>query len=248
MKTQKVHQEKVVRTIQPKRGNNGTLQFEDNRPKGFIQRMADATLQRIEGEEEDTLQGKFAETVQREEEEEESVQMKVVQCQAMVNAEYLRMQQQHGGGNLHGRRRTVPQHVLARQRARSMQQIRTRLLLNPANQQLPPAQLKPNNTGLPDHLKSGVENLSGYSLNDVRVHYNSPKPAQLQALAYTQGTDIHVAPGQEQHLPHEAWHVVQQMQGRVQPTMQLQGVNINDNAVLEHEADVMRGKAVVQGE
>lgn len=104
-------------------------------------------------------------------------------------------------------------------------------------------QLK-NNTGLPDGLKSGVENLSGISINDVRVHYNSPKPAQLHALAYTQGTDIHVAPRQEKHLPHEAWHVVQQKQGRVQPTIQLQGININDNEGLEREADVMGGKAI----
>jgi hypothetical protein len=106
-----------------------------------------------------------------------------------------------------------------------------------------PLQAKPENkTGLPDNLKSGVEALSGYSLDDVRVHYNSPKPAQLHAFAYTQGTDIHVAPGQERHLPHESWHVVQQMQGRVQPTMQLQGINVNDDAGLEHEADVMGGK------
>lgn len=98
---------------------------------------------------------------------------------------------------------------------------------------------KPNNTGLLDNLKSGIENLSGYSMDDVRVHYNSSKPAQLQALAYTQDADIYVAPGQERHLPHEAWHVVQQKQGRVQPTMQLQGVNVNDNEGLEKEADVM---------
>jgi hypothetical protein len=85
-------------------------------------------------------------------------------------------------------------------------------------------------------------------MDDVRVHYNSPKPAQLQALAYTQGTDIHVAPGQEKHLPHEAWHVVQQKQGRVQPTMQLQGVNVNDNEGLEREADVMGGRAIQRKE
>lgn len=95
----------------------------------------------------------------------------------------------------------------------------------------------PNQTGLPDNLKAGVENLSGYSLDNVRVHYNSPKPAQLQALAYTQGTEIHVAPGQEKHLPHEAWHVVQQMQGRVKPTMQMKGVQINDDVGLEKEAE-----------
>lgn len=101
-----------------------------------------------------------------------------------------------------------------------------------------------NRTGMPDHLKSGVESLSGYSMDNVKVHYNSDKPAQLNALAYAQGTDIHVGPGQEQHLPHEAWHVVQQMQGRVQPTMQAKGVSINDNAGLEAEADVMGAKAV----
>jgi hypothetical protein len=101
-----------------------------------------------------------------------------------------------------------------------------------------------NRTGLPDSLKSGVENLSGISMDSVKVHYNSDKPAQLNALAYTQGTDIHVAPGQEQHLPHEAWHVAQQAQGRVQPTMQMmEGVPVNDDAGLEHEADVMGAKA-----
>jgi hypothetical protein len=104
---------------------------------------------------------------------------------------------------------------------------------------------KPNNTGLPDNLKSGIESLSGLPMDSVRVHYNSSQPAQLNALAYAQGTDIHVAPGQEQHLPHEAWHVVQQAQGRVQPTMQMkEGVPINDDRGLEHEADVMGAKAL----
>ncbi|HIE00012.1 MAG TPA: DUF4157 domain-containing protein [Thiotrichaceae bacterium] len=101
-----------------------------------------------------------------------------------------------------------------------------------------------NKTGMPDHLKAGVENLSGLSMDDVRVHYNSPKPAQLLALAYTQGTDIHVGPGQERHLPHEAWHVVQQRQGRVKPTMQMSGEQINDEVGLEREAEVMGGQAL----
>lgn len=102
--------------------------------------------------------------------------------------------------------------------------------------------VKSNNTGLPDDLKAGVENLSGYSMDDVKVHYNSGKPVQLNALAYAQGTDIHVASGQEKYLPHEVWHVVQQKQGRVQPTVQVQGVNVNDNEGLEKEADVMGNK------
>ena len=106
---------------------------------------------------------------------------------------------------------------------------------------------KGNQTGLPDGLKAGIENLSSLSLDDVQVHYNSSKPARLQALAYTQGTDIHVGPGQEKHLAHEAWHVVQQKQGRVQPTMQAKGVAINDEAALEKEADVMGRQAAQAG-
>jgi len=112
-----------------------------------------------------------------------------------------------------------------------------------------PAQLEEapssNRTGLPDQLKTGVESLSGVSLDSVKVHYNSPKPAQLNALAYAQGTDIHVASGQEKHLPHETWHVVQQHQGRVTPTTQVKGVAINDDTSLEREADVMGAKAAV---
>lgn len=105
-----------------------------------------------------------------------------------------------------------------------------------------------NHTGLPDSLKTGIENLSGYSMDDVRVHYNSHKPAQLQAHAYTQGTDIYLASGQQKHLPHEVWHVVQQKQGRVKPTMQLKGkVNVNDDMRLEKEADLMGAKAWASG-
>jgi hypothetical protein len=82
-------------------------------------------------------------------------------------------------------------------------------------------------------------------MDDVKVHFNSSKPAQLNAHAYAQGRDIHLASGQERHLPHEAWHVVQQKQGRVKPTMQMKGtVNINDEAGLEKEADVMGHKSM----
>jgi hypothetical protein len=103
-----------------------------------------------------------------------------------------------------------------------------------------------NETGLPDELKSGIESLSGISLDDVRVHYGSSQPAELGALAYAQGSDIHLAPGQERHLAHEAWHAVQQAQGRVQATKQLQnGVQVNDDQSLEHEADAMGAKALI---
>ncbi|MHB8206063.1 eCIS core domain-containing protein [Mucilaginibacter sp.] len=112
-----------------------------------------------------------------------------------------------------------------------------------ASSEIQPVQRK-NDTGLPDNLKAGVENLSGFSMDDVKVHYNSDKPAQLKAFAYAQGTDIHIASRQEKHLPHEAWHVAQQKQGRVQATTQMKGnVAVNDDKMLETEADVMGNKA-----
>lgn len=159
MKAEKVHQEKVPRTIQQMRKGSSAMQFMDNRPSTVIQTLSE--------QDEDEMQLKADETTQR----------------------------------------------------------------------------KSNNTGMPDHLKTGVENLSGFPMDDVRVHYNSSKPATVQALAYTQGTDIHVAPGQEQHLSHEAWHVAQQMAGRVEPTVEIGGMPVNDSVALEHEADMMGEKA-----
>jgi hypothetical protein len=101
-----------------------------------------------------------------------------------------------------------------------------------------------NRTGLPDRLKAGVEGMSGISLGDVKVHYNSSQPARVQAWAYTKGTDIYMGPGQERYLPHEAWHVVQQKQGRVQPTIQKQSTSpLNEDESLEQEADVMGARA-----
>ncbi|RUL79938.1 DUF4157 domain-containing protein [Dyella choica] len=108
----------------------------------------------------------------------------------------------------------------------------------------PAVQRKAASGGLPPGLQAGVETLSGHAMDDVRVHYNSSKPAQMAAHAYAQGTDIHLAPGQERHLPHEAWHVVQQKQGRVGATTQLQGVKVNDDPALEREADVMGSRAM----
>ncbi len=94
-----------------------------------------------------------------------------------------------------------------------------------------------NNTGLPDSLKTGVEARSGVALDDVQVHYNSSAPGQVGAAAFTEGSSIHVGPGQEQHLAHEAWHVVQQKQGRVAATAEVDGVGANVDAALEQEAD-----------
>lgn len=129
------------------------------------------------------------------------------------------------------------------QQARQLQ-----AMVDTSRLQQQPLQKKANNSGLPQALKSGIENLSGMPMDDVKVHRNSNKPAQLKAHAYAQGTDIHLGPGQERHLPHEAWHVVQQKRGRVKPTLQMKsGIGINDDDGLEKEADVMGAKALQLG-
>lgn len=95
--------------------------------------------------------------------------------------------------------------------------------------------------GLPADLSAGIESLSGMDMSHVRVHRNSSKPAQLNAHAYAQGAEIHVAPGQDKHIPHEAWHVVQQAQGRVRATTQMKRVLQGSGARLRNEhADAMK--------
>jgi len=94
-------------------------------------------------------------------------------------------------------------------------------------------------------IKENVSQLMGTDVADAQVHYNSNKPAQLQAEATAQGTEVHLAPGKEQHLGHELTHVAQQKQGRVQPTIQANnGVGINNDPKLEKEADEVGEKAM----
>lgn len=200
-----------------------------------LQRIFGKTIQKVGPEEEELLQGKFINVSQRIDgpKEEELLQGKFDKVSQLV-----------GGPEeeelIQGKFKKVSQLMGGPEEEELLQGkfVNSNISLNPAIQK------KVNKTGLPDNLKSGVENLSGMSLDHVKVHYGSDKPAQLNALAYAQGSDIHVASGQEKHLPHEAWHVVQQMQGRVQPTIEVEGVAVNDNVGLETEADIMGAKAL----
>ncbi len=97
--------------------------------------------------------------------------------------------------------------------------------------------------GLPEPLKTNIEAMSGLAMDDVRVHRNSSRPAALGALAFAQGAEIHLGAGQERHLPHEAWHVVQQKQGRVAATRQMKGLGLNADPALEREATLMGERA-----
>ena len=65
MEAEKTYQNKVPRTIQQKRGREGALEFADNRQTGILQAVAEP-VQRLEDEDE-TLQGKFKNTLQRQE-------------------------------------------------------------------------------------------------------------------------------------------------------------------------------------
>lgn len=100
---------------------------------------------------------------------------------------------------------------------------------------------------MPEELKANMESAFNTNFSDVRVHSNSGKAKEVGALAYTQGTDVHFAPGQfkpessagQQLLGHELTHVVQQGQGRVKPTGEVSGMPLNDSPALENEADEM---------
>ncbi len=98
-------------------------------------------------------------------------------------------------------------------------------------------------TGIPAQMKAKFERSSGFSFDDVRVHYNSEKPAQLHAHAYTQGSEVFVAPGQEKHLPHELGHVVQQKSNEVKPTGEVGGMPLNDDEAMEDGADKLAEEA-----
>ncbi|NMM50761.1 eCIS core domain-containing protein [Marinigracilibium pacificum] len=92
----------------------------------------------------------------------------------------------------------------------------------------------------------------GTSFSDVNVHKDSSEATNIGAKAFTRGSDVHFAPGQynpasksgQELIGHELAHVVQQRQGRVKPTTQVNGTQINDNPTLEIEADEMGRKAV----
>lgn len=112
-------------------------------------------------------------------------------------------------------------------------------------------QKKANKTNMPDEVKAGMESSFNTDFSHVNVHANSSKAPEVGALAFTQGSDIHFAPNQfkpetssgRELLGHELAHVVQQSQGRVQPTTEISGMPVNDTPQLEQEADILGKKA-----
>lgn len=102
---------------------------------------------------------------------------------------------------------------------------------------------------LPPAIRQKMESFYGTSFSDVRVHVG-PHASQIGALAFTQGSHIHFAPGQynpsspqgQAILGHELAHVVQQRSGRVKNPFG-SGVAVVQDHGLEAEADRMGQRA-----
>jgi len=97
---------------------------------------------------------------------------------------------------------------------------------------------------LPKPLREKMERALGHDFSNIRVHEDN-SAASIGALAYTRGNDIHFMPNVcqpnsisgQKLIGHELTHIIQQRQGRVMPTTQANGLPINNNSTLEHEAD-----------
>jgi len=129
----------------------------------------------------------------------------------------------------------------------AMQQKTTALsnIKNSKSKTMVPSELETrrNDTGIPNGLRTQFETLSGFSFDDVRIHYHSDKPARFGALAYTQGNQVYVGAGQERHLPHELGHIVQQKRGGVRANFNIGGQPVNNDAALERQADTYARQA-----
>jgi hypothetical protein len=113
-----------------------------------------------------------------------------------------------------------------------------------------PAAASGGGAPMPAAVQARMEHALGADFSRVRIH-EDPGAQAIGALAYTQGTDIHFAPGQydpgsrrgQELLGHELTHVVQQAQGRVQATAQASGAAVNEDPALEREADETGARA-----
>jgi hypothetical protein len=108
-----------------------------------------------------------------------------------------------------------------------------------------------SSSSLPEDTRGKMENAFKTDFSNVNIHTNSQSATDVGALAYTQGNDVHFAPGQfkpntqsgQELIGHELTHVVQQRAGKVQPTTNVGGMPVNDSKGLENEADNMGRKA-----
>lgn len=100
---------------------------------------------------------------------------------------------------------------------------------------------------LPQTIRHIMENALGADFSSVRVH-EGHEATMLGAISFTQGDNVHFAPGRYaphseeglQVIGHELAHVVQQRAGRVAP---LADGLISMESSLEREADAIGARA-----
>jgi Domain of unknown function (DUF4157) len=117
--------------------------------------------------------------------------------------------------------------------------------------QAAPAAPSSSGNSIPGAVRAKMEKSFGTSFGDVNIHTNSAQAKSIGALAYTQGSNVHFAPGRydpgsasgQSLLGHELTHVVQQRAGRVPKPTQNKALPINADTALEKEADDMGAKA-----
>lgn len=110
-----------------------------------------------------------------------------------------------------------------------------------------------DHTGMSGPVRAKMGSALGGDFSDVAVHTESARAGELKALAFTQGSEIHVAPGHwapdttrgRKLLGHELGHVLQQRAGKVSATAPLGGAKFNDDATLEREADALGARAAL---
>ena len=115
----------------------------------------------------------------------------------------------------------------------------------------PKINLAPSGGGksMPEPVQQKMEGAFGADFSGVRIH-EGPQAKAINAIAYTQGSNIHFQPGKYQPdiqsgqelLGHELTHVIQQKAGRVDAP-QGKGIPINADSGLEAEADTLGAKA-----
>jgi Domain of unknown function (DUF4157)/Effector protein len=104
-------------------------------------------------------------------------------------------------------------------------------------------------------LEAGLQRKLGQAMgadfSEVRVHADAQADQlnrSIQAKAFTTGQNVFFRQGAynpgsrggQALIAHELTHVVQQKEGRVKPTVQINGAEVNDDPTLEAEADEAR--------
>lgn len=124
---------------------------------------------------------------------------------------------------------------------------RVRQLLNSSHSPRPDAVADQKNRLSSNPVMPHMETLFQRSFPHVKLHKNSTKATEVNANAFTQGSEIHFAPGlynpqttRGRHLiAHELTHVIQQEQSHIPATSNFRGNAVNTNPQLEREANRM---------